>query len=63
MQTIFNFIFDNFLLVVVIVLGWYIFTQYKDLKEKSLVICVNEEVRKGRLYKCTDLGKEIIKKL
>ena len=34
-----------------------------DLKKKSLVICVNEEVRKGRLYKCTDLGKEIIKKL
>ncbi|WP_407454003.1 transcriptional regulator, partial [Methanobrevibacter sp.] len=29
-----------------------------DLKKKDLVICVNEEVRKGRLYKCTDLGKE-----
>lgn len=34
-----------------------------DLRKKKLVICVNEEVRKGRLYKCTDLGKEIIKKL
>ncbi|WP_292752233.1 helix-turn-helix domain-containing protein [Methanobrevibacter sp.] len=34
-----------------------------DLKEKDLVICLNEEVRKGRLYKCTDLGLEIIKKL
>ena len=34
-----------------------------DLKEKNLVICVNEEVRKGRLYKCTDLGLKIIKKL
>ena len=34
-----------------------------DLKKKDLVICVNEEVRKGRLYKCTDLGKEILKKL
>ncbi len=34
-----------------------------DLKEKNLVVCVNEEVRKGRLYKCTDLGLEIIKKL
>ncbi|WP_405269488.1 MarR family transcriptional regulator [Methanobrevibacter sp.] len=34
-----------------------------DLKEKGLVICVNEEVRKGRLYKCTDLGLEILKKL
>lgn len=34
-----------------------------DLKEKDLVVCVNEEVRKGRLYKCTDLGLEILKKL
>ncbi|AMD17513.1 hypothetical protein TL18_05445 [Methanobrevibacter sp. YE315] len=34
-----------------------------DLKKKNLVICVNEEVRKGRLYKCTDLGKEILKKI
>lgn len=34
-----------------------------DLKKKNLVICVNEEVRKGRLYKATDLGKEVIEKL
>lgn len=34
-----------------------------DLKKKNLVICVNEEVRKGRLYKCTPLGLEIIKHL
>lgn len=34
-----------------------------DLKQKDLVFCINEEVRKGRLYRCTDLGKEIIKKL
>ena len=34
-----------------------------DLKEKNLVVCVNEEVRKGRLYKCTDLGLEILEKL
>lgn len=34
-----------------------------DLKKYNLVICVNEEVRKGRLYKCTDLGKEILEKL
>ena len=34
-----------------------------DLKEKNLVVCVNEEVRQGRLYKCTDLGLEIIEKL
>ncbi len=38
MQTIFNFIFDNFLLVVAVVLGWYIYTQYKDLKAKTLKI-------------------------
>lgn len=34
-----------------------------DLKSKNLVICVNEEVRKGRLYKCTPLGLKIIKYL
>ena len=34
-----------------------------DLKKKNLVICINEEVRKGRLYKCTDLGLEILKEL
>ena len=38
-------------------------TALSDLKNKNLVICVNEEVRKGRLYKCTDLGKEILKRL
>ncbi len=35
----------------------------KDLKKKNLVVCVNEEVRKGRLYKCTDLGLKIIEGL
>ena len=34
-----------------------------DLKKQELVICVNEEIRKGRLYKCTKLGLEIIKHL
>ena len=34
-----------------------------DLKKYDLVICVNEEVRKGRLYKCTDLGSQIIEHL
>ena len=32
-----------------------------DLKKEELVICVNEEVRKGRLYKCTDKGLELQK--
>lgn len=33
----------------------------KDLKEKDLVVCLNEDARKGRLYKNTDLGIEILK--
>lgn len=33
----------------------------KDLKENNLVICLNEEARKGRLYKNTELGLEILK--
>ena len=35
----------------------------RDLKNKGLVICLNESVSKGRLYKCTDLGLKILKKL
>ena len=34
-----------------------------DLKKKNLVICVNEEVRKGRLYKCTPLGLKLLSEL
>lgn len=33
----------------------------KDLKEYNLIVCLNEEARKGRLYKNTDLGLEILK--
>jgi len=32
-----------------------------DLKSKNIVVCLNEEVRKGRLYKNTDLGLTILK--
>ena len=32
----------------------------KDLKENNLVVCLNEEAHKGRLYKNTDLGIEIL---
>ncbi len=32
----------------------------KDLKEHNLVVCLNEEAHKGRLYKITDLGIEIL---
>lgn len=34
-----------------------------DLKKEKLVICVNEEMRKGRLYKCTQMGLEVLKYL
>lgn len=32
-----------------------------DLKSKNIVVCLNEEARKGRLYKNTDLGLTILK--
>lgn len=34
-----------------------------QLKMKNLVICINEEANKGRLYKCTPLGLEVVKHL
>jgi predicted transcriptional regulator len=34
-----------------------------DLKDKGLVVCLNEEVRKGRLYKCTPTGLKILELL
>ena len=35
----------------------------RQLKEHELVECINPEVRKGRLYRLTDKGDEIIKNL
>jgi predicted transcriptional regulator len=35
----------------------------KDLKDKNLVVCLNENARKGRLYKNTEYGLEILKYL
>jgi len=35
----------------------------KELKENSMVKCLNEESRKGRLYDLTKLGKNAINKL
>ena len=32
----------------------------KDLKEHNLVVCLNEEAHKGRLYKNTEIGMEIL---
>ncbi len=31
-----------------------------DLKKKNLVVCINENVRKGRLYRCTPLGLKVL---
>ena len=31
-----------------------------DLKEKNLVVCLNESARKGRIYQNTALGLEIL---
>ena len=31
----------------------------KALKEKKLIICLNEDSKKGRLYQMTDLGKQV----
>ena len=35
----------------------------KQLREQNILVCINPEVRKGRLYRLTDLGNEIAKKL
>ena len=34
-----------------------------DLKARELVECINPEVRKGRLYRHTDKGNQIVKNL
>lgn len=34
-----------------------------SLKNQGLVICINEKVKKGRLYQNTDLAKEVLKYL
>jgi len=32
----------------------------QELQKKELVICINPEKKIGRLYKITDLGKEVL---
>ena len=34
-----------------------------ELKARELVECINPEVRKGRLYRHTDKGEEVVKNL
>ena len=31
-----------------------------ELKSKEMVECINEEARKGRLYRLTDTGKDVL---
>ena len=35
----------------------------KELKETGIAECINEEARKGRLYRLTSVGEEIVDKL
>ena len=35
----------------------------KELKDAGIVECINPEVRKGRLYRLTDKGEEIVDNL
>ena len=35
----------------------------RQLKEKEIVECINPEVRKGRLYRLSDNGLDILNKL
>jgi DNA-binding MarR family transcriptional regulator len=41
----------------------YVSKTLKELKNSNLVICVNEDAKKGRLYKTTEEGKKVIKEL
>lgn len=64
MQKIFNFIFDNFLLVVAIVLGWYVYNQHKDLKAKTLKLkdLFNKTLNpylEGKINEAKKLAEEI----
>ena len=35
----------------------------RELKEHNLAVCINPEMRKGRLYKLTPLGKTLLEEL
>jgi DNA-binding MarR family transcriptional regulator len=35
----------------------------KDLKDNKLVICLNDNDKRGRLYQITELGKKVIEEL
>ena len=33
----------------------------KDLKDNKLIICLNDDEKRGRLYQITELGKKVAK--
>lgn len=33
----------------------------KDLKDNKLIVCLNDEEKRGRLYKITEIGKRVVK--
>lgn len=35
----------------------------RELKEHDLIVCINPEMRKGKLYRLTDKGREVVEKL
>ncbi len=35
----------------------------RELKETGMAECINEEARKGRLYRLTSVGEEVVDKL
>lgn len=41
----------------------HIYKVLSELKSKEIVECINEEARKGRLYRLTDTGKEVLESI
>ena len=41
----------------------HISNSLRQLKEHDLVECINPEVRKGRLYRLTDAGEDVVDKI
>ncbi|MCG2723320.1 MarR family transcriptional regulator [archaeon] len=35
----------------------------KDLRENEMVVCLNADSKKGRLYQITDFGKNVLKRV
>ena len=41
----------------------HIYKVLSELKSTEIVECINEEARKGRLYRLTDTGKEVLESI